>query len=494
MRWIGPWLFALALAGLAPAADARRDPLPPAVRDALAQAGVPPEAFGAFAAPLHAWSRRWEVDADRPMQPGSTMKLVTSVVALERVGPNLRGRTELLATGPVEGDVLRGDLVLRGGADAELGWAQLWQMLDELRDSGVREIAGDWILDRSLFTPSRLDTGRPPFDEWPEWPYNAIPDALNLKGSLMGLEIRADGETVTARTLPRLDGIEVQAGFTLVEGRCADWSNGWQPAQLRQSGSTTVVELRGTFPRGCTARPALQLLDRDRLAEATLRTLWARLGGTLAGSVREGVAPAEARVLVRRSARPWGELLRPLNKQSDNLLTRLLYLQLGAWGQAQPGAPAAGSTLEAADREVRRWFAERGIATAGMVLDNGSGLSRSERLTARQLATMLRHALNGPNAADLVMSLPTVAVDGTMRNRLKSSPAAGWARLKTGTLRNVTALAGIVHDDQRRPWVVAVMVNHDNARLARPALDALVDHIARGQRLPQPWPRAGREP
>ncbi|MBL8327831.1 MAG: D-alanyl-D-alanine carboxypeptidase/D-alanyl-D-alanine-endopeptidase [Rubrivivax sp.] len=502
MRVIRPWFAALALTMLAAQAPAlaRNDALPPAVREALTAAAVPPEALTAIIMPLQGLSRRWERDADRPMQPGSTMKLVTSIVALERLGPNLRGRTELLSSARVENEVLQGDLVLRGGADPELGWPQLLALFNELRDQGVREIAGDILLDRSLFRPARLDVGLAPFDDAPEFYYNVIPDALGLTGHLMGLELKSDAETVSLRTLPRLDGIELRSAFTLVDRRCGEWASGWQPAGVQDDGSRIVIELRGSFPRHCTQRPELQLIDRDRLAAFTLRSLWQRLGGSWQGQLREGQAAPDARLLARRLARPWGEVLRPLNKQSDNALTRLLYLQLGAQA-LQPPSAAAGTaapqpladaasmtTLQAAEAEVRRWLAERRIDSSGFVIDNGSGLSRTERLSARQLALMLKHALEGPNAADLLMSLPTVGVDGTMRLRLKTSPAAGWARLKTGTLRNVVALAGVVHDERRRPSIFVAIINHENASRARPALDALVDWVARGR----PAPAVGR--
>lgn len=466
--------------------QARRDPLPPPVAEALAAAGLPEDALSGFITPLHGVGPRWERDADQPVQPGSTMKLVTSAVALDRLGPNLRGRTELLSAAPVDGEVLRGDLVLRGGADPELGWAELWQLLNDLRDQGVRRIEGDLILDRSLFFPTRPDLGVPPFDEAPDAYYNVIPDALHLGGSLLGIEVSADSDRITARTLPRLDGLELRSVLVPTAGRCNAWSAEWLAPDVQDDGQRVRVELRGGFPRGCTIRTALQLIDRDRLAELVLRTLWTRLGGTLDGRVREGTAASDARVLVRRLARTWGEVLRPLNKQSDNALTRLLYLQLGA-ASATPATGPGGEPVPTADRaraEVLRWMAERRIDSTGLVLDNGSGLSRSERLTPRQLALLLRHALTGPQGPDLLMSLPAVGVDGTMRNRLKASPAAGWARLKTGTLRNVTALAGLVPDDKRQPWLFVAIVNHEAAGRARPALDALVDWVARGLPLP----------
>ncbi len=468
------------MAGLAAAPAAAMDRLPAAARAALQRAEVPEDALTGVAWPLDGWrwGAHWARDADRPMQPGSTMKLLTTAVALDRLGPNLRGRTQLLSAAPVVDGVLQGDLALRGGADPELGWPQLWQLLLELREQGVQAIGGDILLDRSLFRPARIDQGLPPFDEAPDFPYNVIPDALMLAGHLLGLELRDTPDGVQARTMPRLDGLSLQAAFTRTDAPCSAWSRGWQPPRLEDDGRQLRLWLSGDFPRGCTVRPALQLIDRDRLAELGLRTLWTQLGGRLQGGVRPGLAPAGARVLAERLSRPWGEVLRTMNKQSDNTLTRLLFLQLGVAAMADD---PQRTTAELAAREVHRWLAEQGIDDRGLVLDNGSGLSRRERLTPRLLARVIETSLAGRHGPELLMSLPTVGVDGTMRNRLKDSPAAGWARLKTGTLRNVAGLAGIVPDARGRHWVVVVLVNHERAAQARPALDALIDWIARGQ-------------
>jgi D-alanyl-D-alanine carboxypeptidase/D-alanyl-D-alanine-endopeptidase (penicillin-binding protein 4) len=183
-------------------------------------------------------------------------------------------------------------------------------------------------------------------------------------------------------------------------------------------------------------------------------------------------------VLARRDSRPWGEVLRHMNKVSDNAETRLLFLQLGVPAMA---ANPQASTLELARREVQRWFAEAGIDATGLIVDNGSGLSREERISPQTMAQMLKRALNGKNGPDLLMSLPTAGVDGTLRLRLRDTPAQGWARLKTGTLRNVAALAGVVPDAEGRPWVMAAMVNAEQApSRGRPVLDTLVAWIAAG--------------
>ena len=488
-RW-SALLAALLLAGCSTLGQQPRVGLPPTVLQALQCARLPASALAVMVAPLvPAAEGQVPVlshQADRAMQPGSTMKLVTSVVALDRLGPNHRGHTELLTAAPQQGEVLQGDLVLRGGADPELELPQLWQMFQSLRWQGVREIAGDIVLDRRLFRPERPDLAEPPFDDTPEFPYNVVPDALHLTGSLLRLELQSDATAVQARLLPPLPGVEIDNRLVLDDRACRDWDDDWRTPQAESLADGRVrLTLAGSYPRHCQQRPALQLFDRDLQAERQLRWLWDSLGGRWEGRLRSGATPADARRLARHDARPWGELLRHLNKQSDNAYARLLYLSLGL--QDAAALPEA-TTAQRADEAVRAWFTRNGIGTTGLVLDNGSGLSRSERISARQMVELLQVGLNGPNAADLAMSLPTAGVDGTMRNRLKASVAAGRARLKTGTLRNVTALAGTVPDADGKVWVLAAMVNDDGgAARGRAALDALVDWVARTGLRPQGW-------
>lgn len=474
-----------------------RAALPEPVAQALERAGLTDDTIALVVMPLVG---RGPMLAHRPavaMQPGSTMKLVTSVVALDRLGPNLRGSTELLSSAPIEGDVLRGDLVLRGGGDPDLGVPQLWALLQELRFKGVREIGGDILLDRSLWRPTRLDIGVPPFDSAPEFPYNVIPDALHLAGSLVTLELTADATAVQARLLPPLERVQIDNRLTPIDLRCGAWDEQWKTPLVERQGGELRIVLDGVFPRSCNQRQPLQLMDRDELADRLLRQLWTQLGGQWSGRAREAAAPADARPLARRLARPWGEVLRGLMKSSDNTQTRMLYMALGV-ASAAAAQDSSTPTHELAARDVQRWFAEHRIDSTGLVLDNGSGLSRSERLTAMQLARLLQVALNGKHGPDLLASLPTAGIDGTMRNRLKQSSAAGWARVKTGTLRNAVGLAGLVPDAQGRPWVMAAIVNHDSAnRVGRPVLDALVDWIARSGMTHDtcmPWgPKGGRD-
>jgi serine-type D-Ala-D-Ala carboxypeptidase/endopeptidase (penicillin-binding protein 4) len=461
------------------------DDLPPAVQALMQQAGLPSDALAAIAIPTTRWARSWQHRADVPMQPASTMKIVTTIVALDRLGPNHRGFTELWASAAPQGVVLPGDLVFKGGADPEFDLPALWQMLYELRGKGVRDIAGSVRLDRSLFRPARIDIGLPPFDESPERPYNMIPDALMLSGNLMGLQLASNGERLTtARAWPPLDGVSVDASaMSLVDADCADWDAHWQlPTTSEPQPGRHVIALQGRFPKKCDASATLQLLDRNVLAERQVRAVWTSLGGVWRqppGRAQEGAVPAGAWKVARHEARPWGEVLRTMNKTSDNALTRLLYLQLGT---AQAADPPDATSLALAQRSVERWLDERGIARPGLVMDNGSGLSRSDRIAPRTMARMIEAALQGRHAPELLMSLPVAGIDGTMRRRLKGTPAEGWARLKTGTLRNVSALAGTVKDTRGDAWIVVAFVNHDDANRegkGRAVLDALIEWVAR---------------
>lgn len=471
MRLTQPALLAAAL--LLSGCAALRPALPPAVQQALEKSGLPESGLAFVAIPLHQRDRPLALRAQQVMQPASTMKLVTTIVALDRLGPNARGRTELLASGALQGDVLPGPLFLRGGADTDLDWGVLSTLLRRLREQGVREIRGGLVVDRTLFKPARADIGVPPFDEQPEFPYNQIPDALQLNVNLLEVQLQSDAKAVQARLFPAWAGLSIDASaLTVAEARCADWEDGWKLPVVQQG----RIALHGQFPANCARSTALNLIDRQRLTAAAVQQLWRELGGVMADQAREGATPADARLLARHDGRPLAEVAREYMKASDNPLTRLTYLRLGA---ASPRAAEFARTADAADAEVRDWLKAQGIDAAGLVLDNGSGLSRSERITPAQLAAMLVAALDGRHAPELLSTLPVAGVDGTLRRRLKGTAAEGRARLKTGTLNNVVALAGVVPDRLNRPWVVVVMLNVPGAGAkGRPVLDALIEWVA----------------
>jgi D-alanyl-D-alanine carboxypeptidase/D-alanyl-D-alanine-endopeptidase (penicillin-binding protein 4) len=446
--------------------------------------------------------------ADRPMQPASTMKLVSTLVGLETLGPVFRSRTELRTTGELQGETLKGDLVLRGGADVDLSGEALENMLRSLRYQGIRKIEGRLVIDRQLFNPARADLGVRPFDESPEAYYNVIPDAAMINKNMLQLDLRSTGARLKVQMQPALQGVSIVHDMKLVDADCKSWDDGWKlPEALPQKNGGIKVVLHGSFPKNCNQSYSINVLDRQEYVDRLFRATWKRLGGTISGGAIEGAAPAGSRLLAEHVSRTLPEIIRDTNKPSDNLLARLVFLSLGAL-EADPvlgSRPAAGNaeaTLSRSDAVVRNWMHAHGINDAGLVLENGSGLSRTERITPIQMAGLLQAGLRSPWAPEFQSSMPIVAVDGTMRRRLHGSPAAGRARMKTGTLSNVVALAGYVPDATGKQMVVVAFVNSDlagNGR-GRAVLDTLIDWAARlggpaqpvlavpGQAAPAPAP------
>lgn len=461
--------------------------LPQPMSERLALANISQDAVGSIVLRLSDGATLVSHNADMIFQPGSTMKLVSSVAGLDRLGPLFRGRTMLQSNADIRDATLQGDLVLRGGADADLNWEALQSMLQTLRHKGIRHIRGDLVIDRSLYQPARLDIGQPAFDEAPEFRYNVIPDALGLNLNLLNLDLAADQNTLRINMMPVLDRVSITHDMTLVDAPCKDWDKGWLPPTVEKKRGKIRVILHGTYPRDCAKTTELNVLDRTDFTERLFVSLWKQLGGTFKGQVREASPVADLRVLAEHRSRPLAEILRDINKASDNTFARLLYLNMGTYsvdgamtGNTKLLEAEPAGTLLRSDREVRRWFRANGIDDSGLVLENGSGLSRNERIKPVQLASVLRVAYNSNWAPEFMASLPLGGMDGTMRSRLKGGPAEGRARIKTGSLRNVVAVAGFVLDAQGRQCIVVGMINSETMKLSegRAALDAMITWVA----------------
>jgi D-alanyl-D-alanine carboxypeptidase/D-alanyl-D-alanine-endopeptidase (penicillin-binding protein 4) len=184
--------------------------------------------------------------------------------------------------------------------------------------------------------------------------------------------------------------------------------------------------------------------------------------------VRQGAAPSGARAFYSAASEPLAVLVRDMNKYSNNVMARQIFLALSAEGLGPPGTEAASAGI------VREWLASRRIDATGLAIENGAGLSRDDRITAAALAALLRAAWASPVMPELAASLPIFAVDGTLKLR-PGAGAAGHAHLKGGTLNGVQSAAGYVLDAKGRRWIVVMMVNHPNGNAAQPAIDALVE-------------------
>jgi D-alanyl-D-alanine carboxypeptidase/D-alanyl-D-alanine-endopeptidase (penicillin-binding protein 4) len=211
-----------------------------------------------------------------------------------------------------------------------------------------------------------------------------------------------------------------------------------------------------------------------------MRVLWSEIGGTWTGKVREGTPSPLAKLVYTHESEPLAELVRDINKFSNNVMARQLYLTLAA---ELDGAPAQGP---AAARAIAQWLTLKGISAPDLALENGSGLSRNERASAATLMKLLQAAWASSVMPEFIASLPVVAADGTMRRRLQGEGVSGNAHIKTGLLADARAMAGYVLDRGGRRYAVVMIANHPNAPYAEPAFDALLARVRSGVRARDP--------
>ena len=444
--------------------------LPHSVRDALREAHVPADAVSVVVQavdaqkPLVAWR------ATEPRNPASVMKVVTSVAALDLLGPAFTFHTDVFVRGELHEGALQGDLVIRGGGDPKLTYEKLWQLVHQLRARGVREIRGDVVLDRSYFAPVAPDGGR--FDQQPRRAYNVVPDALLVNFQAVDFRFIPDGDRVRVVPEPDMPNVQVAADVKAAPGACVAWRRDVR-YDVQEASLVSKVAFSGSYPAECGERTwPLALFDSQKYFESAFRWLWKEAGGAFSGRFRMEPVPASAWLLYRHESEPLSVLVRDMNKYSNNVMARHLFLALSA----QKGEPGEAS---ASARIVREWLDSRGIDASSLALENGSGLSRDERASAQLLARVLAAAWHSPVMPELAASFPLVGVDGT----LESHPRAvqGGAHLKGGTLTGVQSAAGYVLDRAGRRWIVVMLMNHANANAAAGAIDALVEWVESGR-------------
>lgn len=468
--------LALLLALLASQHSSATDALPPALRLALDTARIPVDAVSIWVQPVDATQPTLAINADQPMNPASVMKLVTAFAVLERLGPAHTWHTRIAARGPIRNGVLEGDLFLVGGGDPVLGYDRLWKLLRRVRALGIERIAGDIVLDASVL---RLPAHDPDaFDGRGLRPYNSGPHGLllNYNTLLLGLQPgKVANEPVTLTAEPPLAGVVIDNRILTSEAPCGTW---YSDLQASIEGGRRLV-LSGSLPAACGPRTwSAAPLPPAAFGVALASTLWGEVGGRLAGTVREGQTPADARELLSDDSPPLAEVVRDMNKWSSNVIARQLLATLGM--DDSPARAEAADMVARGARIAGEVLAAARIDTAGLVIENGSGLSRIERIRADSLGRLLLVAWQRPWMPEYIAALPVAGLDGTARGRLRNSPASGQAHIKTGTLNGVRAMAGYLLDRHGRRHVVVMMVNHPEASTSTTAQDALLDWLWAG--------------
>ncbi len=431
------------------------DELPPPVQNVLKLRSVPQNTVSIQVTDVNAGNTVVSWLANEHRNPASTMKLLTTLVALDRLGPAYRWRTEVYARGDIKGGVLDGDLLLKGYGDPFLVTERVWQLARQIRHSGIQDISGDLLLDDSWFFVGEYDPAA--FDRQPLRAYNVAPNALlmNFKVVRYWFQPEVDGSGVSVRVDPAIDNLRVVNRLKLRNSSCRGFQRG---ISVDMNDVLDEVTFSGSFPNRCKA----YAMDRTALSHrefvhGLFGHIWRDSGGEFDGRWRAAVAAPDEEPLVVFESLPLADVIARVNKHSNNVMARHLLYTLSAELHGAPGTEAGG--VEA----IADWLGERGFESCCTAIQNGAGLSRDTRMSAGDLVRLLEYAWQQPYMPEYLSSLSVSGADGTLRRRFDDPALAGQAHLKSGSLDHVAALAGFLQSKSGRRFALAVIVNHENA-------------------------------
>ncbi len=461
-------LMVVCLSALARVVLASPASLPVEFTSALSQSGVPLESVAVFVQAVDATEPILLHQAQKAMNPASTMKLVTSYAGLELLSPAYRWKTEVYYDGTLVQGLLSGNLYIKGYGDPSLMVADFWRLLNAIRQAGVREITGDIVIDSSAFASAYKTSAA--FDGDGVRAYNALPNASLINLNAVSFRFDADASNVNISIEPALPALKVRNQLKVGRADCAGWRNrlGYD---VKRDGDTAVVTFSGVYPSDCKEKyMELIVFDNATYTGHLFKELWRQLGGSFNGATLQKTVPANASLFYSYESDAIAGILRDINKWSNNVMARQVLLTLGL----KKGAPA---TEAKGAQVIKEWVQAKGWQFDELVIENGAGLSRKERISAAHMGQMLVGAYQSPVMPELMSSLPIIALDGTMKKRMVDSPIQGRAHLKTGSLTGVFALAGYVLANNGKRYALVLMVNHANAAGTKKAQDALLEWV-----------------
>lgn len=437
-----------------------RAALPQGVQQILSSRNVPADSLAVLVQAIDAEQPLVAHNINKPLNPASVMKVVTTYAALHLLGPDYQWQTRFYLDGRLRGQTLAGNLYVKGYGDPYLVEETLLPMVRTVRNRGLRHISGKLVIDNSHFAPVRQGAGE--FDRKPFRVYNARPSALMTNFQATRFSIMADRSAarVSISIWPPSTDVVIDNEMQYARGRCRDSYRSPRMWFTRER-DKVIARFRGRYSAACGQQVIHRAVSESpALFYGAFKPVWGFLGGTLAGHYAEGRVPAGARLYHTGYSRPLGELVRLINKFSNNVMTRQLLLTMAAESGSVP------ATVDAGRRVVHDWLRSQSIDTRGLYVDNGSGLSRDTRITAKALGQIMQHQWNSPWMPEIISSYAILGRDGTGKKRLKDSPLKGHMHLKTGLLHHVRSMAGFYRGNNGKRYIVIALHNHRNIHQA----------------------------
>jgi D-alanyl-D-alanine carboxypeptidase/D-alanyl-D-alanine-endopeptidase (penicillin-binding protein 4) len=383
------------------------------------------------------------------LNPASNIKLITAAAVLDYHGTAHTFRTELL--GAREGKTIPKNLYLRGDGDPFLHWTHLLEMAERLRRKGIREVAGDLVVDDTAFDNEFLP---PAFDQRSEEaPYRATTSAVSVSFSAMTVIIRPGkiGEKPRVSFDPPNDYALVVNTATTVKSKKEAKA---KPLAVRikpWKGRTRLI-LSGGVRAGGGATLRKRVHGPSLYAGHLMKSALASLGIKVTGTVRRGETPKGATLLAGHTSHSTPLLVGLMQKYSNNFMAEMFFKSLD---RGKTPATWAGAT-----EKLKNFLDKAGLDRGKYRFSNGSGLYDANTMSARQLTTVLTYMYGRADIwPEYLASFAAAGVDGTLRKRMKDTEAEGTARGKTGTLHDVSALSGYVTTTSGRRLAYAILFN-----------------------------------
>ena len=428
--------------------------LPDRLAKLLNEKGIPPSSISILIKEAGASIPLVSHLADTPRNPASTMKLLTTIAALDLLGPSYQWETKIYLNGTLKAGTLKGDLVFKGSGDPWFVIERFWKLLKNLQAQGLKHIDGDLVIDDHLFDQSAIDTHT--LDGKPYRAYNTSPSAALINYSYTKIIVRSAHNGLTVLTEPPISTLQIKNKVRVLAGAC-NGRNGGITLAVTAHSNRTEATVSGQHPPTCGEVVLVRsVLPHNQYIYGLFRYLWEEMGGSLTGTFRKGTAaPGDIEFLSFPSV-PLGQIVTYINKFSNNVMSRNLLLTLAAEHNGASAKPEQGVAV------VQRWLNTQGLKLEALNMVNGAGLTRQARLTARGLADLLEHAYYSAFASEFNASLPLAGFDGTARRYFRDVATKGKLRLKTGRLKHVRAIAGFAETPDNKTWIVVILHHHSS--------------------------------
>lgn len=439
-------IFCFPLAGFAATS------LPVPLQNALSYRGMPDDSLSIYVEDLHTGKVVLAWNEAEPRNPASVEKMLTTLVALDTLGPAYRWQTEVHLLGDVDNGTLDGDILLRGFGDPYLVTERFWLLLRKIRLAGIDSIGGNLLLDDSYFDVGDYDPAA--FDHEPLRAYNVAPNALltNFKVVRYYFEPGDTSTEVSVRLEPPIENLKVVNKLKIKSGSCRGYQRG---ITITPSEDKATMTFTGRFPDGCNSYSMSRtVLEHNGFTYGLFKTLWRGSGGEFSGDWENISFSQDLEPFLIFDSLPLSEVIAKINKHSNNVMAKQLLFTLGAEKFGPPGTEAKGR------QAVNEWLTRHGLDAAELKLDNGAGLSRNSRMTARQLGGLLRYAYQSPYMPEYLSSLSLSGLDGTLAHRFRGGALTGKAHMKTGSLDHVSAFAGYFQARSGNRYIVVTLQNH----------------------------------